>query len=70
MNDIVNYLQCFVWLELNDSVRRKNFEQAFPDIQCDETINTPEAIDRNCLRFVYQDKLYEYQGSNVLFELM
>lgn len=69
MDDILQYLNAVCLYELNDSNTRENFELAFPNIKCDNSMNTPKVIDMNCVRFIYDNKLYEYKGLNDLVEV-
>jgi hypothetical protein len=59
----------FKLFELNDTITRNKFKEAFPHIICDERINTLEVIDSKCLRFIFDNKLYEYKGLNNLVEV-
>lgn len=49
----------------NDSQTRMILEEFFPEIICNETLNTPEVIDRNALKFSYKDVIYEFSNGGV-----
>lgn len=66
MDGILQYLNMVCLYELNDSITRENFELAFANVKCDKSMNTPDIIDRNCLRFIYDNSLYEYIGLNTV----
>lgn len=53
-------LETYFRFEFNDSNTWKLFEEFFPGTICNNTVNTPEVVDKNVLRFSYNGKLYEY----------
>ena len=66
MEKILRYLNEECLFELNNTNVWNAFTSKFPNIKCDDTTNTPDVIDRNCLRFTYDNSLYEYIGPNTV----
>lgn len=58
-------LDLYFRYEFNDSETWERLKAFFPDVTCDSSVNTPEVIDRNCIRFSYNDQLYEYSSAGV-----
>lgn len=62
IEEILNTYFRFVF---NDSQTWETVKEFFPEIICDETLNTPEVIYRNALRFSYKDFIYEYSNGKL-----
>lgn len=64
-NVILHVLNKYCRFELNDSVTWNKFQDLVPGIICNETLNTTDVIDRNCLRFLFNEEIYEYNGVHI-----
>lgn len=64
-NVILHVLNKYCRFKLNDSVTWNKFQDLVPGIICNETLNTTDVIDRNCLRFLFNEEIYEYNGVHI-----
>ena len=64
-NVILHVLNKYCKFELNDSVTWNKVEELVPGIVCNETLNTPDVINRHCLRFSFNEEIYEYNGVHI-----
>ena len=64
-NVILHVLNKYCKFELNDSVTWNKFQELVPGIVCNETLNTPDVINRHCLRFSFNEEIYEYNGVHI-----
>ena len=64
-NVILHVLNKYCKFELKDSVTWNKFQDLVPGIICNETLNTTDVIDRNCLRFSFNEEIYEYNGVHI-----
>lgn len=64
-NVILHVLNKYCRFELNDSVTWNKFEELVPGIICNETLNTSDVINRHCLRFSFNEEIYEYNGVHI-----
>lgn len=60
-------LDTYFKYEFNDSNTWKLFTEYFPGTICDNSVNTPEVLNRNVIRFSYNNILYEYDPNSVKF---
>ena len=64
-NVILHVLNKYCRFELNDSVTWNKFQELVPGIVCNETLNTSDVINRHCLRFSFNEEIYEYNGVHI-----
>lgn len=64
-NVILHVLNKYCKFELNDSVTWNKFQELVPGIICNETLNTTDVINRHCLRFSFNEEIYEYNGVHI-----
>lgn len=64
-NVILHVLNKYCKFELNDSVTWNKFQELVPGIVCNETLNTSDVINRHCLRFSFNEEIYEYNGVHI-----
>lgn len=64
-NVILHVLNKYCRFELNDSVTWNKFQELVPGIICNETLNTSDVINRHCLRFSFNEEIYEYNGVHI-----
>ena len=64
-NVILHVLNKYCKFELNDSVTWNKFQELVPGIICNETLNTSDVINRHCLRFSFNEEIYEYNGVHI-----
>ena len=64
-NVILHVLNKYCKFKLKDSVTWNKFEELVPGIICNETLNTSDVINRHCLRFSFNEEIYEYNGVHI-----
>ena len=64
-NVILHVLDKYCKFKLKDSVTWNKFEELVPGIICNETLNTSDVINRHCLRFSFNEEIYEYNGVHI-----
>ena len=60
-------LDTYFKYEFNDSKTWELFTKYFPGTICNNLVNTPEVLNRNVIRFSYNNVLYEYAPNSVKF---
>lgn len=59
---IKDKLDDIAYFATNDSETREKVEKLIKGVICNEEVNTPDIIDRNCLRLKINGVMYEYRS--------
>jgi hypothetical protein len=65
MNLLILMLESVALYQLNDNYTRQKLERSIPDCVCNEDLNPWDVIDRNAIRFLIEDTLYEYDADGL-----